>query len=316
MKKTLHTMDKMLEKTITMSYKGSTYQVWGPFNITPSSPVEKPNVHFTLQAAVPFVRAAAIIKRNPDFFEEFGDRVGPYTSFVKSAIFDFWYKTEYGERVPWINVEYVPIWNDNATNMGLCAVFMYQATGDPFYQNITKKIAEAFNAKLVASDRSWTWENNTIPIGSDTDNTPGSVGNQAGVPDTSHANREAMFVVFVHESGVLFSTDDVQRMAYTFLDNIWNQSLEDPSFANYINGSNKPYRVYKDEGLNGPIYHGWALVGGNSADVQNVLYHTMTAILKGKRNPSLTRNITGYGGMLALTGHMLRNDKVLKGTLK
>jgi hypothetical protein len=312
LKKTLGHLDAMIATAITIQYKGETFHVWGPFNVTPRDIVEKPNVHFTLQAAVPLARAAAIIKHNPKFMRSYGNRVGPYTDFVKSAVFDLWYKIEYRNTVPWINVEYVPIWNDNATNMGLCALFMYDATGDTYYRDIATAVGEAFKAKLTPSGRGWIWESNTIPIGSDTDNTPGSVGNQAGVPDTSHANREAMFVAYLYEAGLVFSKEDVERMANTFVDNIWNQSIENPSFANYINGSNRPYRVYMEPGLNGSIYHGWAIVGGYSPEAQNILYHAMKAIVRGRKNPSLTRNKTGYGGMLALTGHMLRNYKVLK----
>jgi hypothetical protein len=99
-------------------------------------------------------------------------------------------------------------------------------------------------------------------------------------------------------------------MAGTFLDNIWNQSLTEPSFANYINGNDKPYRVYKQPGLNGSIYHGWALVGGYSPEAQNVIFHALKAIVRGKRNPSLLRNATGYGGILSLSGNLMRNYAV------
>ncbi len=311
LKKSLYYMDNMVAAAVPLQHKGKNYMVWKPFKVTPKSPVPKPDVHFTLQAAVPLARAAAIIRKNPAFSEKYGAQATRYTEFVKSAVFDYWWENEYYRKVPWLNVDYVSIWNDNGTNMGLCAIFMYEATGDPVYGEIAKDVGAAFQAKLSPAERGWIWESHTIPIGSDTDNTPGSVGNQAGVPDTSHANRESMLVIFLHEAKLMYSIEDVERMAYTFVDNIWNQSLEEPSFANYINGSDKPYRVYKEPGLNGPVYHGWILVGGYSPEAQKVVFSTLKAIIKGKKNPSLTRNKTGYGGMLALTGHLMRNYKTL-----
>ncbi len=312
LKKSLHYMDNMVGTAVPLQHKGLRYTVWKPFKVTPKSPVPKPDVHYTLQAAVPLARAAAIIKKNPAFREKYALQAQRYTEFVQSAVFDYWWEGEYHKKVPWLNVDYVPIWNDNGTNMGLCAIFMYEATGDEKYAAIAKEVGYAFQAKLTQVDRAWIWESNTIPIGSDTDNTPGSVGNQAGVPDTSHTNRESMLMVFLYEAGLMYSVPDIQRMGYTFVDNIWNQSAEEPSFANYINGSDKPYRVYKQPGLNGPVYHGWVLVGGYSPEAQQVAFDMLKAIIRGRKNPSLTRNATGYGGMLGLTGHLLRNFSTLR----
>lgn len=312
LKKSLYYMDNMVATGVPLKHKGKDYVVWKPFKVTPKSAVPKPDVHYTLQAAVPLARAAAIINKNPEFREKYADQARTYTDFVKSAVFDYWWRDEYRKKVPWLNVDYVPIWNDNATNMGLCALFMFEATGDPMYAEIAKEVGAAFQDKLSPVDRAWIWESHTIPIGSDTDNTPGSVGNQAGVPDTSHTNRESMWMVFMHESGLMYTKEDLNRMAYTFVDNIWNQSMEEPSFANYINGSDRPYRVYKEPGLNGPVYHGWVLTGGYSEEAQKVGFGMLKAIIKGKRNPSLMRNATGYGGMLGLTGHLLRNFSTLQ----
>ena len=249
-----------------------------------------------------------IIMRNPLFKSKYKADAKRYSDFVDQSVIQYWYLDQFHQRVPWLDQE-VLIWNDNATNMGLVATFLYEATGSPMSLEIARTVGQAFKGKLSPCGRGWIWESQTIPIGSDTDNTPGSVGNQAGVPDTSHTNREPMLMISLYEAGIMFNREDIQRMAYTLVDSIWNQSYSNPSFSNYINGSDKPYRVYKEAGLNGPIYHGWALVGGYSDSAQKVLLATLKAILSGKRNPSLERNVTGYGGGLALSGHLLRNLK-------
>jgi hypothetical protein len=312
MKRAVKALDTMVAQAQTIEYKGEKFQAWGPFMIAPHSDVSKPNVHYTLQAAVPLARAAYLILSRPEWRTKYEASAQRYIAFLDSSIVRYWYLTQYRRTVPWLNTEHVPIWNDNATNMGLVATFLYRATGDPTAKEIALAVGQAFQAKLAPTGRGWIWESHTIPIGSDTDNTPGSVGNQAGVPDTSHTNREPLLVIALHEAGLMFTKDDVDRMAYTFLDTIWNQSHDNPSFANYINGSNKPYRVYKDPGLNGPIYHGWAFVGGYSPEAQKVLVSTLKAIAKGKKNPSLIRNATSYGGKLGLTGQILRNYAVLE----
>ena len=311
LKKTVHYMDNMLRTAQTIDYKGKPYKACGPFVISPFSDVTKPNVHFTLQATVPFARAAAIIRNNPRWRSTYDNTAHRYIEFADSAVIQYWYITQYNRHVPWLDVEHVPIWNDNSTNMGLVATYLYAATGNDVDKEVALGVGQAFQAKLSPWNRGWIWESHTIPIGSDTDNTPGSVGNQAGVPDTSHTNREPFLMIALHETGLMYQRDDITRMANTFIDSIWNQSYENPSFANYLNGSNKPYRVYKEPGLNGPIYHGWAFVGGYSPEAQKVLLATVKAIVHGKTNPSLVRNSTSYGGMVGLTGQMLRNFMVL-----
>jgi hypothetical protein len=303
-------LDTMLATAQTIQNDGQTYKAWGPFVITPQSDVQKPIAHYTLQAMVPVARCAAVIMRNPKFRAKYASQAQRYIQFADSSVIQYWYIGQFHRRVPWLDAE-VPVWNDNATNMGLVATFLYQASGDPVAWEVASAVGHAFQSKLAPQGRGWVWESQTITIGSDTDNTPGSVGNQAGVPDTSHTNREPMLMISLHEAGILFSEDDIRRMGYTLVDTLWNRSYEDPSFANYLNGSDKPYRVYKEPGLNGAIYHGWALVGGYCPAAQDVLAETLKAIFLGKKNPSLERNTTSYGATVGLSGHLLRNYRLL-----
>lgn len=298
-------LDAMVSRARVIRSNQVTYRAWGPFVISPHSDVARPNVHYTLQAMVPVARAAAIIRKTPAFREKYDAVAGRYAAFADDVVIRYWYIDQYHRSVPWLD-ETISIWNDNATNMGLVATFLYQATHDPTALEVAMSVGSAFQAKLAPQGRGWIWESQTIPIGSDTDNTPGSVGNQAGVPDTSHTNREPMLMIFQHEAGILYEREDIERMAHTFTDNLWNGSRDNPSFANYLNGSDKPYRVYKEPGLNGAIYHGWALVGGYDREALDVLLDTIRAIVRGRKNAALERNTTGYGGKMGLTGHVLR----------
>ena len=309
--KTIHYIDNMIDASTDFRSHGKTYKVWGPFFVTPDSTVPAPILHFTFQSMVPIARAAAIIKTNPRLNKRYGATADRYIAFVDQAVIQYWYHGPLQDQVPWLNTDRFPIWNDNGSNMGLNAMFLCKATGAPIYCGLTDEIATAFKNKLSPYRAGWIWENHTIPIGSDTDNTPGSVGNQAGVPDTSHTNREAFMMAHLYEMGRIFSRSDLDRMTHTFTDTLWNQSMEDPMFANYLNGNDLPYRVYKKPGLNGSIYHGWVLMGGYSPLAQQILLATIKATMRGKLNPALERNTTSYGGSLSLCGHALRNFAVL-----
>ncbi|HAM35744.1 MAG TPA: hypothetical protein DEB40_06625 [Elusimicrobia bacterium] len=312
LERAIRAMDTMVSTAHDFQENGRTYKAWKPFFITPDSTLAHPSLHYTFQASVPLARAAAIIMARPEWRTRYAAAARRYTAFVDATVIQYWCRSQLHGDIPWVNPDHFPIWNDNGANLGLITAFLYQATGDRRYADMARRIGRAFESKIKPAGRGWIWENQTIPIGSDTDNTPGSVGNQAGVPDTSHANREAFLMMALHEAGIMFTQADLERMAATLTDTIWDRSSDSPSFANYLNGSNAPYRVYKEPGLNGSIYHGWALMGGYSPKAQQVLIYLLRASLKGRMNPAIERNITGYGGRLGLCGHMLRNFALLR----
>lgn len=312
MRRVIRIIDTMLSTARQFESHGRIYYAWRPFSITADTAIPRPNLHFTFQATVPVARAAAVIMTHPEWKKKYESTARRYIAYADQSIIQYWYHDQLKDEIPWINPDHFPIWNDNGSNLGLITVFLYRATGDPLYRDLSKRIGCAFQAKLSPYGNGWIWENQKILVGSDRDNTPGSVGNQAGVPDTSHANREAFLMVSLYESGILFTRDDLARMADTLTDTLWNHSVDNPAFVNYLNGSDKPYRVYKEPGLNGSIYHGWALMGGYSVKAQHVMMCTLNAILLGKHNPSLERNRTSYGGKLALCGHILRNSSLIK----
>jgi hypothetical protein len=77
--------------------------------------------------------------------------------------------------------------------------------------------------------------------------------------------------VAMQEAGIEVAAPDIEKMARTLLDVIWNQSETDPMFSNYICGSNQPYRTYNEAWRNGVIYQGWAMLGRHSNEVQRML---------------------------------------------
>lgn len=315
LRRALAVIDTMLTTSERFEYRGRDYPAWKPFTITADTSIPRPNLHFSFQATVPIARAAAIINRNPDWRVKYRVSADRYIQFADHSIIQYWYHEVMGGEIPWLDTDRFPLWNDNASNLGLVAVFLYEATGNQSYRSIAGTVAKSLKAKLVPHKNGWIWDDGTIPIGSDTDNTPGSVGNQEGVPDTSHANREAFLMTSLYEAGIVFTRSDLDQMAHTVTETLWNQSFYSPAYSNYLDGGNAPYRVYKGPGLNGSVYHGWVLLGGYSLVVQTLMFDTLQAILKGRTNPSLERNARSYGGMLGLSGHLLRNFHLL-GTVR
>ena len=103
----------------------------------------------------------------------------------------------------------------------------------------------------------------------------------------------------------VFTRRDVERMAHTLTDTIWNGSLSAPRFSNYINGGNKPYRPNDKPYDVGNVCPGWALFGEYSTEARRILSHTLKAIGEGQ---TVGQNASSYG-YVALNGHLLRNSR-------
>ena len=92
-------------------------------------------------------------------------------------------------------------------------------------------------------------------------------------------------------------------MGKLFVETIWDGSSTAPRFANFINGSNDPYRGYAPW-ENGTIYPGWPRLGVAYDPVNTVVDATLRALDAGTKGPSLDRMNNVYG-RVALAGHLL-----------
>jgi hypothetical protein len=290
LQKALGYIDNMLSTAKDLN--GDGYREWPPMDSN-----NRPQQLQMYQSIAPIARAAAVIVNSPTFQDKYRATAQRYIQFVDDHVIQYWYKKVYNSsKVPCPGGA---VWDDKCSLVGIVLASLYRATGDSLYEELATQTGQAFQNRLEPYQTGSIWDNGIIPLGYG--------GNQEGVPDTSHANREAMMTVFMHEVGIVFTRADVERLANTLTDIIWDGSVESPLFANYINGSNQPYRSYTDPGRNGYIYFGWALLGKYSPRAQEALSYTLKAIIDGKQNPSLLAN-SSYRGLTALSGHLLRNQ--------
>jgi hypothetical protein len=104
-----------------------------------------------------------------------------------------------------------------------------------------------------------------------------------------------------------FKRADLERMARTVTDTLWNGDRKDPAFFNYIDGANAPY------GGDGPfqvgtIRDGWAMMGRYSPAVQSLMERVMEVVKAGVGAPhTLGRYHFGASVEVGLSGHLLWN---------
>ena len=287
---------------------GRTYQEFGPWDAD-----GLPQILDTFQATGPLARTAAIIKRRPEFRVRYAAVGQRLTEHVDQSIFGFWFdkQTGYyrdplglwlGGTIPWLPVEFggwgsYPYWSDKASHLGMMAAWMYEATGNDLYREYAERIGRGFRTHTAVQDGCLLWDLGTWPIQTGQ--------NLAGVPDTSHANREPMMAVAMYELGIEFAIADLQGMGNTLALKIWNQDVITPRFSNYIDGENLLYRGYP-AWTNGNIAFGWDALGRYVPEAQRALAIACQADeTLGYSDPSDRWNASPYGliemsGVLAL----------------
>jgi len=289
---------------------GITYQEWGPWDAN-----GHPQQLNTFQAMGPLARTAMVIAQNPAFLAQYGTELNQIVAFVDQSIFKYWFDKPagyyantgssaspafVGGTIPWLSIA-LGGWGDDVDtcdHFGMIATWMYQATGNPRYLDYATRVAKGFRDHITVNNGCLQWDMGVWPI------TAGQ--NLEGSPDTSHSNREAMMVVSMYEAGIEYQLSDVQQLAATFTNVIWNQSYASPMFSNYIDGSNLDYRT-APAWANGIVFHGWDMVGRYSPEAQRVLAIGYQALRSGTaQNASLSANDSGYG-LFELSGALAHN---------
>jgi len=290
---------------------GVTYPEWGPWDAKGN-----PQQLNTFQATGPLARTAMVIARNPAFLAQYGTELNQIVAFVDQSIFKYWFdkpagyyantgsSTDFlGGTIPWLSTA-LGGWGDGGVqvdtcdHLGMIATWMYQATKSPLYLEYATRVGQGFRSHIAVQNGCWIWDKGIWPIAAGQ--------NEDGSPDTSHSNREAMMVVSMYEAGIEFQLSDVQLLAATFTNVIWNQSYANPMFSNYIDGSNLVYRT-APAWANGVVLHGWDMVGRYSPEAQRILAISYQALRGGTaQNASLSANASGYG-LFQLSGALARN---------
>jgi len=296
---------------------GVTYQEWGPWDANGN-----PQQLNTFQGTGPLARTAAIIANNPAFLARYSANLTQIVAFVDQSVFKYWFDKQtgvyanpdsswLGGTVPWLPISLggwgeatdAAYWLDKCSHLGMMSAWMYQATKNPLYLEYATRIAKAFKAHVSVVNGCWVWDHGTVTPAIQSDNLDGS-------PDTSHANREPMMVASMYEAGIYFQLADLQAMAATFTDLIWNQSLTSPMFSNYIDGGNAAYQNNLSW-ANGNIYHGWNVLGKYSPKALLALASTdqiMEMPGGASLNASMPTNCTSYG-LIEMAGTQALNLK-------
>ncbi len=304
---------QMIEKAQSLVRNGITYKQWGPLEAS-----GHPQQNNQFASTIVLARTAAIIEQNPVFKARYPAQFTRIVTFVDQSVFKYWFDKTNGVYasstcpwpagvIPWLSTE-LGGWGSpsydyfvqHCMNLGIVATYMVQATRDPIYLDAATRIARQFKTNhLVATGGHWMWDEGKYDWE--------FPANQAGCLDTSHANRIAQMMMSMVETGIVFTAADLDMLARTFIDVIWNGSDSSPLFANYINGSNLPFREVTAPGGNGIIWHGWDMLGRYSPEVQRIMAITFQLIqTQPALNATIVANAESFGRVM-ISGTLARN---------
>lgn len=116
------------------------------------------------------------------------------------------------------------------TAMGSVVAELYDITKKPEHKEHATKIANLFRQSLQERDGTWVWEYAIKPPG-----TPFKTGE-----DISHAAINVDFAVRCYQAGIVFTKEDMDRFAKTWLKNV----DKGDRFADYVDGTENPRVSY------------------------------------------------------------------------
>jgi uncharacterized protein (TIGR03437 family) len=259
------------------------------------------------QSVAQIARAAVVLASVPKWAAQYAVQIQTYIQTVQDMVIQRFYVDQYNSTVPWLSQS---PWDARSGWLAVIAASLYQATGQVSYLNLATTIGNAFKAILQPNKTGWIWDNGDILIGSQKMSTlnpkSSDAGNQEGVPDTNGATAAVSMMVLLHEAGIVFSADDVQRMANTLSDIMWNGSTTAPLISNYIDGSNKPFQFVSAPGSNAFVALGWSLLAPYTQNAQDLLTHLADAATLNPSASVTTYINSFYEPIMALYGNLIR----------
>ncbi|MDE2060648.1 MAG: hypothetical protein KGJ27_13155, partial [candidate division NC10 bacterium] len=260
-----------------------------------------------LQGSTELARLANIILTNPTLKSSYGSRGTAIYTFVRDQILNKHLFTRGG--LHWFRDEVVHTtrnMNDKAAllirvlrDVYLTSASLGSADNSTYnYPDILIELAQGFKGRFQPYQGGLIWDKGLGNYGPIPPNDPTTF------MDTSHANRFLFALVDLYEAGIVFTKDDVVGVSALLTNVIWNQSLADPRFTNFIDGTNYPALNKTEWGL-GQIYSGWVVLAEFDSQVLQVADATLKTMLAGVANPSLD-SIDNLHGRIALSGHLAK----------
>jgi hypothetical protein len=221
----------------------------------------------------PVARIARVIQSDNVWRGKYEDKMKRYRTFIDHDVIEKWSKTRSKAKgLDWFEDDGLI---HRLAHFGDILVDSYLATGSADQRRMLVEVATKVKKQIKVSQRdakAVEWNKlfkNSGPIIRD-------YAGMKGVSDTSHASGTVAFVAAdALGPKAVFAEADLQRLSYTLLHVLWNGSMDNPQFADFVDGGMHPKRAneYGDRNL----ADGWMKLGQFDSTVQKVMMVAMDA---------------------------------------
>ena len=190
---------------------------------------------------MPIARFIQIVLSNPELKSRYGETARGYLAFLERHFFDKWDKKRwielpggrglyYWPKTKWRPKRSLPM--NQYTAFGRTIIRLYQITKKPKYLDRATKMARMVKSLLKVKNDAYWWYYCEPVAKWDGSRKPTSAEH------THYADMDVGFMIDAYEAGIVFTKADMQKLTNTFIKVMWNKSLENPTVAGAVDGSN------------------------------------------------------------------------------
>ena len=212
------------------------------FAITPTTPRKYDYVAHDGMMTYPIAQFVRLVKQDAQLQQRFGEAAEGYLALLERHFFAKWDSKRWiedGERgVYWESQDpehpqrYASLPMNQYTAFGRTVIELYRATKKPEYLDRATKMARTVKSLLKEEDGAYLWSYMEPVAEWDTREKPKYYEN------TNYADLDVSFMIDAFEAGVVFDREDMQKLTNTFIEVMWNGSMEEPTVAGRVDGTN------------------------------------------------------------------------------
>lgn len=217
------------------------------FIIVPQKAPEYDSVVHDGMMTMPIARFIETVLSDEELDSRYGETARAYLKFLERHFFEKWMSEPTdGKPARWVELpggrglfvwepigfrkERVSLPMNQYTAFGRTIIKLWQITKDERYLDVATKMARMVKSLLRVKNDAYWWYYAEPVADWDGRKKP------SFVEHTHYADMDVGFMIDAYEAGVVFDREDMRRLTNTFINVMWNGSLENPKVAGGVLG--------------------------------------------------------------------------------
>ena len=212
------------------------------FVVTPTTPRKYDYVVHDGMVTCPMAQFVRVVKDDAALQQRFGEIAEGYLALLERHFFAKW------DRNAWIEIDgdrgvYGSLDPDNPGRFsslpmnqyvafGRTLIELYRTTKNPDHLDRATKMARTVKSLLTEKDGTYLWSYMAPVSKLDNREEPKAYEN------INYADLDIGFMIDAFEAGIVFDREDMQKLTNTFVKLMWNGSMEEPTVAGRVDGTN------------------------------------------------------------------------------